>query len=250
VLVLGDNVYEDGEPKYFKGRIVDPYQALFEKKVRFYPILGNHDVRLGYGDQQLAFWGAPQFYRQKIGNVEIFAIDTTVFLPNYDNAHVHNPFKARKEAETQLTWLDKALSESQAKYKVVMGHYPIYSSGLHGKSEGSTLKLRSILEPVFLKNRVDVYLSGHEHHYEKSSLMGGIQHFVSGAAGKLRPKVHYEDCPPYPREKLINKHHFMVFEEGAEGLSYEVISRRGQVLDSGKIQAKGPQGGISQVRFA
>jgi hypothetical protein len=245
VLVLGDNVYEDGEPHLFQERIYEPYAPLFKQGVRFFPVLGNHDVRKNFGDLQLKYWGAPNYYCFKLGqaplDVECFAIDTTVYLPGYDKCYADAPGLALKKAEVQTQWLEKALGESKAKYKLVFGHYPLYSSGLHSSDPKSMVKLRGILEPILAKNKVDLYLAGHEHHYERSSVIQGIQHFVSGAAGRLR-EIFYKDAPPYPREKAMSKFHFMLFDITPEGLTFQALSKRGKVLDSGVISAKS-QGG-------
>lgn len=245
VLVLGDNVYEDGEPRLFRARIYEPYKKLFEAGVRFYPVLGNHDVRKNFGDLQLAYWGAPGFYNVKLGkDVELFALDTTVYLPGYDTCHEKTPLLAKKKAEIQTQWLEKALSESKAKFKVVFTHYPIYTSGKHSTDDTSLLKLRKMLEPVLVKHGVDLYLAGHDHHYERSKPIKGIQHFVSGAAGRLR-EIFYKDTPNYPREKALEKFHFLVFDVTEAGLAFQAISKKGKVLDSGLIPVK-----QKVVRFA
>ncbi len=246
VLVLGDNVYNNGEPEHFKQAIKRPYQQLMKAGVRFYPVMGNHDVRGGFGAQQQAYWGAPSFYSRRLGNVEVFAMDTTVFLPGYDGCYQDNPFLALQQAKDQLLWLDKALAASDAKYKVVYGHYPLYSSGMHATKLDATIKLREVLEPLLVKHRVDAYLAGHEHHYEKSVPIQGIRHFVSGSAGQLRPNVSYRDNPPYPRERLVVKYHFMLFEETPQGLKYQAISRKDNVLDEGLLPPKR----FTQIRFA
>lgn len=237
VLVLGDNVYENGEPHLFKERIYKPYKRLFRKGVRFFPVLGNHDVRQGYGDKQLAFWGAPGYYSFRIGDVAFFAIDTTVFLPGLDGCYRQNPQLARKKAQIQLQWLDKALADSTAGMKVVFGHYPLYSSGVHGALETYYLNLRKQLEPLFVKHGVDLYLSGHDHHYEKTPPIQGVTHIVSGAAGKL-----FRFLVPFykhPREKVLSKFHFMLFEIGPDNsLSYEVLGKKGKLLDQGVIRPK------------
>ncbi|MBY0404101.1 MAG: metallophosphoesterase, partial [Cyanobacteria bacterium] len=125
VLVMGDNVYEDGEPQLFEERLYKPYQSLYEKGVRFFPVLGNHDVRKGYGDMQLNYMGAPSFYSIPLHkDLELFALDTTTFLPGYEECYDKDPALAQKKTEVQLQWLEKALSESKAKFKIVFGHYP------------------------------------------------------------------------------------------------------------------------------
>ncbi|HEY9686543.1 MAG TPA: metallophosphoesterase [Coleofasciculaceae cyanobacterium] len=100
VLVLGDNIYNHGEPKRFKELIYEPYKALFDLGIKFFPVLGNHDVNRGHGDRQLAYWGAPPFYNFRLGppgnQVEFFAVDTTVMLPGDSECYTHSPTLAQK----------------------------------------------------------------------------------------------------------------------------------------------------------
>src|SRR5262245_25932760 len=42
VIMLGDNVYGLGKPKYFKPRFEDPYKDLLAAGIKFYAALGNH----------------------------------------------------------------------------------------------------------------------------------------------------------------------------------------------------------------
>jgi hypothetical protein len=44
VLMLGDNIYGGGKPKYFKQEFEDPYKELLSGGVKFYAALGNHDA--------------------------------------------------------------------------------------------------------------------------------------------------------------------------------------------------------------
>ncbi len=161
VLVLGDNIYENGEPWLFDERIKEPYKNLTKQGVRMMPVMGNHDVRRGFDGAQRTYWGVPEHYKFTIGSagkdVDVFAIDTTVLLPGYDKCYSDNPFLAKTKADQQMKWLEESLQASTARFKVVMGHYPVYSSGMHGNHRASTLKLRSILEPVLERNNVDAY---------------------------------------------------------------------------------------------
>lgn len=251
VLMMGDNCYEDGEPHLFESRIYKPYKKLFEAGVKFYPLLGNHDVRKGYGDAQLAYLGAPDFYNIRLNDdLELFALDTTCFLPGYEKCYTQTPSLAKQKMERQLKWLEKSLSESSAKFKLVFGHYPMYASGdisddedwkekLEADSKANA-KLREILEPLLVKYKVDLYLAAHEHHYERSKPIKGLQHIISGAAGKLREIFRMKN-PDYPREKAIEKPHFMMFEWTAQGLQYQAIGNDSEVLDSGLIPLRQSQ---------
>jgi hypothetical protein len=61
--------------------------------------------------------------------------------------------------EEMLIWLDKALSESNAKWKIVVGHHMIRSHGVYGDQKFMMKKLKPILD----KFSVDMFLSGHDH---------------------------------------------------------------------------------------
>jgi tartrate-resistant acid phosphatase type 5 len=245
VLVMGDNVYEDGEPHLFEERLYKPYQSLYEKGVRFFPVLGNHDVRKGYGDMQLNYMGAPSFYSIALNkDLELFALDTTTFLPGYEECYDKDPMLAQKKTEIQLQWLEKALSESKAKFKIVFGHYPLYSSG--DKSEKATWekklandaiakeKMKKTLEPLLQKHQVDLYLSAHEHHYERSNPINGILHIITGAAGKLKD-IAKPTNPDHSRATALKEFHFMVFELTDAGITFKAVNKKGKTIDNGLL---------------
>ncbi len=237
VLLLGDNVYPDGNPADFADRIVKPYRPLMEQGVRFYPVLGNHDVKGGFGDRQLAFWGVPPFYRFTLGppqnRVDFFALDTTAMLTGTLGAYKDNPEAGRARARAQLAWLDKALAESKAPMKVVYGHYPVYSSGMHGLLEVVKHDFKEQLEPILARHRVDLYLSGHEHHYERTQPRNGVTYIVSGGAGKSPRRTAPRQLPD--RAAVLSKNHFLSFEITPRGLAFQAIGPQGEVLDAGLI---------------
>ncbi|MXO65216.1 fibronectin type III domain-containing protein [Altericroceibacterium endophyticum] len=68
--------------------------------------------------------------------------------------------------QAQADWLDREMSRSDAKWKIVSFHHPIFSS-----SEGrDTPEKRDILLPVFLKHKVDLVLQGHDHTYARGAI--------------------------------------------------------------------------------
>lgn len=242
VLVLGDNVYETGEPKLFKERIFDPYKQLFTQGVKFFPILGNHDVKGGHADKQLAYWGSQPYYQFRLGPVEFFALDTITMLPGFEGCYKEGQKDVEQSAKDQLKWLDEALGKSTAPMKVVMGHYPMYSSGFHGIWERLFMKrtmrgkVKNILEPLLTKHGVGVYLAGHDHHYERTKPVNGVTHIVSGAAGKLYNLVSPVRMYSPEQAACKWKRHFMLFDIQDDGSSrFDVISKHGKVLDSGMI---------------
>jgi hypothetical protein len=240
VMVLGDNVYQNGEPALFQDRIARPYQDLFQRGVKFLPVLGNHDVKQGFGNSQLAYWGVPPFYNYTLGpkgsEVEFWAIDTNLLTPGVEEEGQDTPRVAQQKAATMMKWLEQSLASSTAPMKVVYGHHPMYSRGAAAKPERAIQQyvLAQKLGPLLNQYGVDLYMSGHEHHYEKPTQINGVYYLVSGAAGKL-------DTPRRGSQEgngLIKQLHFMLFEITPQGLAYRVISSDGNLLDCGTIPPK------------
>lgn len=240
VMVLGDNVYQNGEPRYFHERIFEPYGDLMKRGVKFFPVLGNHDVKNGFGNAQLAYWGVPPFYSFKLGDresdVEFWALDTMMMTPGASSCYENNPIEVQQKAALQLAWLTQSLAQSRAAMKVVYGHYPLYSEGSESKAirayyQGS---LEQKLGPILSQYGVDLYMAGHEHHYEKPKSVQGVSYLVSGAAGKLNPP----EKGPRETPGIIKQNHFMLFDIAPQGLLYQSISAQGAILDSGFIPRK------------
>ena len=115
------------------------------------------------------------------GEVEIFVIDTEVMLAgepvldgvlNPDGSEkVHNILdepdewaKPANDAERTMTaWLENALASSTAKWKFVVGHHPLWSSG--GSKFEQAKVMRRLILPTLCKY-ADAYFAGHEHSLE------------------------------------------------------------------------------------
>ncbi len=173
VIMLGDNIYGLGHPKYFKPRFEDPYRELLAAGVKFYAALGNHDApaaadHIKYDKFNM---GGRRFYSFVKGDglIEFFVLDT-------------NETKTSELKPEQLSWLEAGLKASTARCKVAYFHHAIYSSG---RMHSPYTRLRGQLEPLFVKYRVSVVFSGHYHVYERIKPQHGIQYFVAGSGGKL-----------------------------------------------------------------
>ena len=64
----------------------------------------------------------------------------------------------------QLQWLDTTLRDAREDWTVCDFHHPLYSNAAR---HGSSVNLRVLLEPLFIRYGVDVVLSGHDHVYER-----------------------------------------------------------------------------------
>jgi 3',5'-cyclic AMP phosphodiesterase CpdA len=157
-----------------------------------------------------------RFHTFKKGPAQFFVLDSSYMSPQ------------------QLTWLEKELSESTSKWKIVYMHHPIYSSG---KRHGSDVALRTFIEPLFLKYGVDLALAGHEHFYERLRPQKGIQYFTAGSAGKLR-EANIRRGPLY-EAGFDTDLSFMLMEVDGDDMHYQVISRLGKTVDQGSFVRRG-----------
>ena len=219
VVSSGDNVYPNGSGRYFDKNFEQPFASLLKDRVKFYTVLGNHDVREGRQDQcQYALFNmtGQNYYKIEKGNgiAEFFMIDSTDF------------------DATQQNWLEISLRQSKAKWKIAVFHHPIYSSG---KTHGSAVGLRKRLEPLFTRYGVNVALSGHDHIYERTHPQKGIQYFVSGAGGEVR-RGDVDRKSGLSAASFDDDNHFMVIEIGGNQMSFEAISETGVVVDHGLVK--------------
>lgn len=170
VVLAGDNIYNHGEIEKIGDVFEKPYQKLLEAGVKFYACLGNHDIRTNNGEDQLKYAGfnmPERYYTFRRDKMQFFALDTN-----------HNA-----DWETQLPWLEKQLSKSDAEWKIVFGHHPFYSAGLHG----SSVEIRELLTPLFQKYKVQLYINGHDHNYERTKSINGTTFLTCGAGANTRP---------------------------------------------------------------
>jgi hypothetical protein len=217
-LLLGDNIYQSGKPADLEKKFERPYADLLRRGVRFYAVLGNHDVRKGRQAQMnypLFNMGGRAYYSFVKGDglIEFFAIDSTLV------------------DQEQLRWLDGALANSSARWKIAFFHHPIYSSG---KSHGSDLKLRAKLEPIFVRGGVAAVFSGHDHVYERILPQRGISYFVVGASGQLRRgDLDRHSALTAAGNDQVNS--FMFVEVTRHRMAFWAVDAGGNILDQGVI---------------
>ncbi len=218
VIMLGDNLYGGESPADFKRKFEDPYAALLDAGVKFYASLGNHDLPSERFYKPFNM-GGKRYYSFRKGNAEFFALDSNYMDPE------------------QIQWVRQALSASQATWKVCYFHHPLYS---HGRDHGPDIDLRRILEPLFEQNGVRVVFSGHEHDYERLKPENGIWYFVLGNAGQLR--FHNLKPSPDTVKGFDTDRSFGLVEISGNELYFQIISRTGETVDFGELDAKKKSG--------
>ena len=214
VIMGGDNIYDNGNLDRIEATFLRPYRELLQAKVPFHAVLGNHDIRTENGDPQVRyplFGMKGRWYTLRRGPVEFFMLDT-----NVNAAWQH-----------QLPWLKQALASSTAPWKVVVGHHPIYSSGLYG--DDPVAKAR--LVPWMQRHGVQLYINGHDHNYERSKPIDGITYLTVGGGGAtLRPVL------PGPNSaRAVSAHSFAELRFTPSELTIEAWNSQGQRLDQARL---------------
>ena len=213
VIMLGDNIYGGSSHKDFEKKFEIPYKPLLDGGVKFYASLGNHDnpnERL-YKPFNM---NDSNYYTFKKGNVRFFVLDS-----NYMDAK-------------QLAWLQKELQDAgNNDWKICYFHHPLYSSG---KAHGSSIELRALIEPIFVKYGVDAVFSGHDHVYERVKPEKGIYYFLEGSSGQLRPGGLERSS--ITEEGNDSDRTFMLIEITGDEMYFQTLSRAGRQIDSGVLR--------------
>lgn len=210
MMAVGDNFYQTGVKS-----VDDPqWQTSFENvysapslQIPCYAILGNHDycencdAQIEYGKSHPRWIMPARYYTQsrRIDDkttVDFFFIDTCPFVNEYKavsaeldevRANLRNHVLSQDENK-QLAWLKAELSKSTAQWKIVVGHHPIYSGGVHGDQP----ELIEKVLPLLHQYGVQAYIAGHDHDLQHLQ-SEGIDFLCSGAGGaKLYPLKHTE----------------------------------------------------------
>ena len=213
VVTVGDNLLGSERPQDFKVKFEIPYKPLLDAGVKFYASLGNHDAREQRYYKLFNMDGGLYYTFNPRPDVRFFMLETTYPTPE------------------QFQWLEKELKASSSKWKIVVFHQPLYSSG---ERHGSDLRLREVLEPFFVKYNVSVVLSGHDHFYERVKPQKGIVYFVVGSGGKLR-KGNIDRESGMTAKGFDTDQAFLAAEIIGDEMYFNAISRTGQTVDSGVL---------------
>jgi 3',5'-cyclic AMP phosphodiesterase CpdA len=219
VVMGGDNIYPDGNIKRVGKTFLEPYRELLKAGVPFHAVLGNHDIRSGNGNPQVAF--APlgmkgRWYTLRRGPVEFFMLDTNVTTP----------------WEQQLPWLRQALASSDAPWKVAVGHHPIYSSGHYGDDAAAIARLT----PLFRRYGVQLYINGHEHNYERTQPIAGTTYLIVGGSGAYLRPVR----PNARSARAVSTYSFAELSATEDTLSIQAWDSQGRRIDNATLRRSAP----------
>lgn len=193
IITVGDNNYPHGEAStldrnvgQFYHEFIAPYTGRYGTGApsnRFFPCLGNHDWLTADARPYLDYFTLPgneRYYSFTRGPAQFFCLDSDKREPD-----------GVTPDSLQGQWLQQALQQSTAVWRIVYFHHSPYSSGFaHGSHTGECAHM---MWP-FQDWGVDVVLSGHDHIYERVHT-NGLVYIINGLGGDSRDKLLRRPVP-------------------------------------------------------
>jgi predicted MPP superfamily phosphohydrolase len=185
-------------------------------KVPYFLTVGNHDIDSRIASTQKVYVeqvdlpGNELYYSFIAGNSLFVILDS---CQDY-----------RKITGDQLKWLEGVLKNSSAKHKFVFVHHPLYPEKNRGKHHGNSLdrypKERDDLQALFVKHKVTMVFTGHEHLYLRKNI-DGITHVITGGGG----------APLYASEIEGGFNHFVQVTVDNDKVNAQVVDIDGKMRD-------------------
>lgn len=209
MLHVGDMAYELGTFAEFDQNFFKVYEGLLQHFPVF-PVAGNHEYDTNDAFPYRVVFDLPnneRWYSFDWGPVHFLALDTEQVGPE------------------QVRFIDRDLRANAGKkaWTVVLMHKPPYSSGSHG----SELSVRKAFEPLFAKHGVDLVLTGHDHHYERTKPQRGVHYIVTGGGGAGTYAVKETEISGFAEEVI----HFLYVRADSERLEVHAIDAGGREFD-------------------
>ncbi len=241
IIATGDNFYPSGvisewDPLW-KYSFEDIYTD-FRLQWDWYPVLGNHDYKSN-PDAQVAYskisrrWKMPARYYTRLipfpgdsaSKILFVFIDTNPLIPEFYTNAEYGPNVKTQDSTAQKLWIEQQLSNPSPniKWKIVVGHHPIYTGGNRTDSY-DTKAVRRILQPILDKYNADIYLSGHEHNLQHL-VKNKTQHFISGAASEKTPVKLIAES-----KMAASEYGFMLFSVKMNEILVQTIDDTGNII--------------------
>jgi len=241
IISVGDNFYDKGVQTATDSQWKSSFEEIYTASslaVPWYVILGNHDYK-GRPGAQLDYakthpnWKMPARYFSavepitKTESVEFFFIDTSPFVEEYRTKEGMRDEIVSQDTIAQVAWLDQALSNSKATWKIVIGHHPIFSGG---SEHGDQPELIRDINPLLEKHGVPAYFNGHDHDLQHI-VRGSVEYFNTGAGSKVRPPGPTEGSRFYKGTPG-----FMAVSFGVEKMHVDIIDYTGALLYQAEVK--------------
>jgi hypothetical protein len=207
ILFAGDIAYPAGTHAELQSHFFDVYAEIF-RRTPVYAAIGNHEQRSDGArpfEQVFVLPGNERWYSFDWGDVHFVVLDTNQI------------------GQAQASWLEGNLAANPARFRVVLGHHPPVTSARRGPSRA----YQQWFVPILERHRVELVISGHEHHYERSVPIRDVTYVVTGGGGADLYPVAAESHTHY--SQVV--HHFVVLEVEGREMKVRAIDIDGGTID-------------------
>jgi hypothetical protein len=181
VLHVGDVIYPWGHAGHYASGFFRPFAESL-RHCPWYIVLGNHDTLDDDGRQALANFVLPvneitgdeRMYSIVWGPVRVIVLDLN------EEGHDRQPLPPVDANHPSVGFLRSELTKASEPWIFVTSHYPIESAS----RQGDRADLIEHVLPLLLQYGVNLYLSGHDHTYQRLEKKGDLPLVVSGGGGK------------------------------------------------------------------
>lgn len=141
---------------------------------------GNHEYYTvehedGRRERLLSSHWRPQFTLPENGPE---GLEETAYYLDYQGTRIISLNSNERQAE-QVAWLEGVLGDNPNNWTIVTFHHPVFSMA----KDRDNPELRDMWKPVLDRYRVDLVLTGHDHTYGRSGLVG-TENAPTGAAAR------------------------------------------------------------------
>ena len=206
-----------------------------ELQIAWYPLLGNHEYRgntqavVDYSQKSRRWCMPDRYYSQSypLNNgeyIRIVYIDTTPLIDKYHNESEVYPDASKQDIGKQLAWLDSTLCASSEKWKIVVGHHPIYAET--SKNIQERLDMQKRVDPILKKYGVDMYICGHIHTFQHLKMKNNPIDYIVNSSGSL-------SRVPKPIERMVfcsPETGFSVFSATDKEIILYMVNQKGEVI--------------------
>lgn len=155
----------------FDSSVLTPISKL---NIPFGFTVGNHDASPGFKNDREA---ASEFWAKNLHKTNLQFIDNNHY-PYYFSYIQHNIFFISWDASSAViteeikNWMKQQLTSpiaQKARASIVLGHLPLYAIVAAKNKPGEVLNEADSLLDFFIRQKVDMYISGHQHVYYPAS---------------------------------------------------------------------------------
>lgn len=207
LFMLAGDINDSEARIYDEITLFDDYAKTYLNNNIWAAAIGNHDAYNGGHVFSNYFYGpnngidsgsGVRNYYFEFNDAIIFNLDTEAGFASYDPSYVK-----------QSNLLRTVMNETTKKYKIVLMHRSTYPMNYN---EANVRALSSVFEEL----EIDLVISGHDHVYNRTTMLegnkvevnNGVTYVVGGSSGT---KFYNADTVPRPWENIVYDDNFPVF---------------------------------------